>query len=224
MGDGFQFLDIILLAMVAAFIFLRLRGVLGKRTGHEQQPRDEHEQPEEDWDQEADQQPDNVIKLDNREDAPEIELSPIDRAIADIRQLDRSFDKANFLQQAVSAYEYIVNAFANGDREMLKNLLAEDVYENFERSIAEREAAGQEMSTDIVAIKSADMLEAQLVGRTAELTVKFQTEMISETVDGEGELVGGDPHPRSVTEIWTFSKDMKARDPNWLLIATRSET
>lgn len=223
MGDGFQFLDIILLAMVAAFIFLRLRGVLGKRIGHEQTP------PEPEKEQEDDLNPDddNVIQLGDHSDGEPLssfEMSPIDKTLSEIKRIDRSFDKETFLQGAVSAYEYIVMSFANGDRDSLKNLLADDVYDNFERSISDREDAGQKMFTDIVAINSAELLEADLIGKTAELTVKFQTEMISRTEDEEGELISGDAEPRTVTEIWTFSKNLKSRDPNWRLLTTRSES
>jgi predicted lipid-binding transport protein (Tim44 family) len=223
MGDGFQFLDIILLAMVAAFIFLRLRGVLGKRMGHEQSPQER----EEDNDHEQIQDDDNVIQLGDHsenEALSDFGLDPIDKTLGDIKRIDRSFDKATFLQGAESAYEYIVMAFANGDRDSLKNLLADDVYDNFERSISDREAAGQKMFTDIVAIRSAELIEADLTGKTAELTIKFQTEMISRTEDEEGEDISGDSGPRTVTEIWTFSKNLKSRDPNWRLITTRSES
>ena len=101
-------------------------------------------------------------------------------------------------------------------------LLADDVYDNFDRSIQDREDRNETMSTDIVAIHSAEILEATLDGKDAEVTVKFDAEMISMTKDEEGLVVSGDPQPHRVHELWTFARNLRSRNPNWLLITTRS--
>ena len=126
-----------------------------------------------------------------------------------------------FVQGAQAAYEEIVVAFANGDRDTLKMLLSEKVFENFDASIQQREDRNEKMSTDIVSIHSAEITDAMLEGREAEVTVKFDAEMITMTKDEEGVVIAGDPQPHMVHELWTFSRNLKSRNPNWLLITTR---
>ena len=227
MDDGFQFLDIILLAAVAGFIFLRLRSVLGRRMGHEQSPREEKPpRPVEGHKGDFDDKPaeDNVVLLgDNaRKTEPSpFAGTPLMRTLSDIRRIDKTFDQRTFVEGAQAAYEAIVVAFAKGDRETLKMLLSETVYENFESSIEDREKRDETMSTDIVAVHSAEITDATLEGKEAEITVKFEAEMISMTKDDEGVVIAGDPQPHTVNELWTFARDLKSRNPNWLLITTR---
>lgn len=228
MGDGIQFLDIIFFAMVAGFIFLRLRSVLGRRTGHERRrpdgfglgPRPERAE-------------DNVVALPDRAGRPgpkseaEAKLwaedSPVGAGLTQIKIADHRFEPASFLEGAKQAYEMIVAAFAKGDRETLRMLLADEVYENFVTAIDERERQGHSLETTITAIKRADIAEARLEGKTAEVTVKFVSDMVSVTKDAQGELVGGPGREREVTDVWTFARDTTAKDPNWALVATRSE-
>ena len=227
MGEGFNFLDIILLAMVAAFILLRLRSVLGRRTGHEQQnPRSRLESPGGDVHRD-----DNVISLPDRDGEPARgpaaaepeDDTPLGAALTKIALADRSFDKAQFLEGARAAYEMIVTAFAAGDRKTLEPFLSDNVMENFGAVIDQREKSGQTQETTLVGIKSAEIIEAELDGRTAGVTVKFVSDMISVTKDSSGEVVAGDPAKVSlVTDIWTFSRNTRSRDPNWALTATRS--
>lgn len=228
MGDGSFFLDIILLAMVAAFIFFRLRGVLGKRMGHEQPPRDDlppktYGKPTDPAEEDGQ---DNVIPMNNQvevqRDPLPIDNSPKGKTLREIQSKDRNFRPEIFASQAEEAYEAIVIAFAQGDKDMLKDLLSEEVYRNFEQSIDQRQKDNLEMSTDILAVRSSSIEEATLEGRQAEITVRFEAEMISMTKDEEGVVVNGDPHPHDVRELWTFARDVKSRNPNWLLITTRS--
>ncbi|MEH6527912.1 MAG: Tim44/TimA family putative adaptor protein [Sneathiella sp.] len=224
MDNGFQFLDIILLAAVAGFIFLRLRSVLGRRMGHEQTPPEEQKQQTIEDDKSVDSD-DNVVTLDGKT-KPDIESpfagTELSRTLTQIRQIDKNFDQTTFAGGAQAAYEAIVVAFARGDRSTLKELLADDVYENFETSIQDREDQEHDMSTDIVAIHSADIIDATLEHKEAEVTVKFDAEMISMTKDEDGVVVAGDPQPHRVEELWTFARNLKSRNPNWLLITTRS--
>lgn len=228
MGDGIQFLDIIFFAMVAGFIFLRLRSVLGRRTGHERRrpdgfglgPRPERAE-------------DNVVALPDRGARPGAkaggdaklwaEDSPVGAGLTQIKIADHRFEPETFLEGAKQAYEMIVAAFAKGDRETLRMLLADEVYDNFVAAIAERERQGHSLETTITAIKRADITEARMDGKTAEVTVKFVSDMVSVTKDAQGELVGGPGREREVTDIWTFARDTTSKDPNWALVATRSE-
>ncbi|USG61386.1 Tim44/TimA family putative adaptor protein [Sneathiella marina] len=224
MDNGFQFLDIILLAAVAGFIFLRLRSVLGRRMGHEQSPPEEQKQRSIKDDKSADNE-DNVVTLDGKAKSPfesPFAGTELSRTLTQIRQIDKSFDQTTFASGAQAAYEAIVVAFARGDRSTLKELLADDVYENFETSIQDREDQEYNMSTDIVSIHSADIIDATLEHKEAEVTVKFDAEMISMTKDEDGVVVAGDPMPHRVQELWTFARNLKSRNPNWLLITTRS--
>lgn len=226
MGDG-SFLDIILLAMVAAFIFLRLRSVLGKRMGHEQSPREEiSRKPPQKTVKKDDDPSDNVIPMNDQVDYQREPLpfdnSPKGQVLREIQNKDRNFQPEIFASQAEAAYEAIVLAFAKGDRDMLKDLLSEEVYKNFEKSIETREKDNLEMSTDILAIRSSSIEDAMLEGKNAEITVRFEAEMITMTKDEEGVVVSGDPHPHEIRELWTFARDLSSRNPNWLLITTKS--
>lgn len=226
MGDG-SFLDIILLAMVAAFIFLRLRSVLGKRMGHEQSPREDiSRKPHQKTVEKDDDPSDNVIpmndQIDYTRDPLPFDNSPKGQVLREIQDRDRNFQPEIFASQAEAAYEAIVLAFAKGDRDMLKDLLSEEVYKNFEKSIENREKDNLEMSTDILAIRSSSIEDAMLEGKNAEITVRFEAEMITMTKDEEGVVVSGDPHPHEIKELWTFARDVTSRNPNWLLITTKS--
>lgn len=228
MGEGLQFLDIIFFVMVAGFVLLRLRSVLGRRTGHERRRQD----PFTNKDEVAD---DNVVSLPNRGDRDpaadkeaEAKLwaddSPVGPGLTQIKIADRSFEPGEFLGGARAAYEMIVLAFADGRRDDLKMLLNDEVYENFAQAIQSREDAGQTMETSITDLRGADIVEAGMNGRNAEVTVKFVSDMISVVRDQDGEMVpGSNPAEHEVVDIWTFARDVDARDPNWALVSTRSE-
>ena len=224
MGDGFQLLDIVLFAMVAAFLVLRLRSVLGKRTGHEQPRQDPISQRNQEAETDG-----NVVELPNRnhEADPMANLDPDDpltAGIADIRGADDSFDPGGFADGALGAFEMIVQGFAEGDRDNLQMLLADDVYENFEAAIDEREEAEETLESTIIGIKSAEVIEAGMDGKNAMVTVKFVSEQVNVTRDSEDRIIDGDPNQvTEITDIWTFSRDTKSGDPNWKLVETRSQ-
>lgn len=228
MGDGVQFFDIIIFAAIAVFLGLKLRGVLGRRTGSER-TRDPFAPTA------RDAARDKVVPLPDRtrptaEPAPApIEApaasDPADRlpGVEQIRAADPSFGSASFLGGARAAFEMIVAAFAAGDAGVLRPLLSDEVFENFNGAIKARNRAKETLETTLVGILSADILEAELQGRTAIVTVKFVSEQVNVTRDAEGKVVDGDPSTvAKVTDIWTFSRNTRARDPNWTLVATRS--
>jgi predicted lipid-binding transport protein (Tim44 family) len=232
----FDIYTIIFLAL-AVFIFLRLRSVLGQRTGRERPPYDPYSAP-----RDAVRAPgnDKVIPLPGRaSDAP---LTPAEPAVVPDRWKgiaepgstlaagfdaiaadDKSFDAAHFLVGARQAYEMIVTAFASGDRRQLKNLLSRDVYDGFEGAIAEREKRGEVAETRFVSIDKADIIGAEMRGKTAQLTIRFVSKLISATRDANGNVVDGNPDKvTEVTDVWTFARDISSRDPNWKLVATEA--
>lgn len=228
MGESFPFFDILLLAMIAAFIALRLRSVLGRRTGHEQQNppsrvrRDSVRQPDTDVAANEDVIPLPDRGADRRREPGGAE-TPLEAALTRIKIADTSFDSETFLSGARAAYEVIVTAFARGDIRTLQPLLDEKVRRSFTDVIESRKKAGQTQETTLVGIKSAEIVDAELEGRLASVTVKFVSDMISATKDAAGEVIAGDATKvTSVTDIWTFKRDVRSRDPNWLLAATRS--
>lgn len=226
MNDGFQFIDIIFFAMVAAFLVLRLRSVLGRRTGHERPP-------ETSWRGAEPAKPDNVIELPERRRGPAAPIpegppepyagTPLGAGLTQIRMLDPSFTTDRFLQGARAAFEMILGAFAAGDTKALRPLLNDEVFGYFKTAIDERRSNGETLETELVAVKSAEPVEATVEGRTAAVTIKFVTEQVNATRDAKGEVVEGDPNRiTEVVDLWTFARDLRSRDPNWLLTATRS--
>lgn len=229
MNEGFQFIDIIFFAAVAGFILLRLRGVLGRRTGHQRPP---PVQP-----RNIDEANENVIQLPDRDEAdemsahlaPEIEElddvtdSVVAAGIAQINSADGNFTHRSFLDGALGAFEIVIEAFAAGDRDRLGDLLDDDVYRPFSRVIDDREEAGHSHETTLVSIDETEIIEAGMNGRTAAVTVRFVTQQINVTRDGDGDVVDGDPtHVATVIDLWTFERDTRSRSPNWKLVATRS--
>ncbi|MBL26543.1 MAG: translocase [Rhodospirillaceae bacterium] len=215
MGGGFQFLDIILFAMIAAFLVVRLHRVLGKRTGHERQ----HETVK----REAEEVKDTVVHLPERRRATSESRHPAAAGLAQIKIADPNFDEDEFLAGAKTAFEYIVSAFAAGDKAQLRSLLADDLFASFVEEIDRRAGAGETQKTTITSIDGISILEAEMADRDAVVTVKIESQQINVTLDTEGRVIAGDPNDsEEVTDIWTFSRNTRSRDPNWALVKTRS--
>ena len=238
MGNGFQFFDIILFAMIAVFLILRLRNVLGRRDGHEGGGFSDMVNRLQDLDKkkkkkDAEAGNDNVIHLENQNEPiegdedfappPEEELTPLQKGLRAIAGADRDFDPDEFISGARIAFEYILGAYGAGDSKALKPLLNPDVFANFDMSIRERNDAGQTMEETLVGIRKAEMMEAELEGTLAHITVKFVSDQVHALSDSDGNVVEGDPNKIvDVTDFWTFTRDTRSRDPNWSLSATRS--
>jgi predicted lipid-binding transport protein (Tim44 family) len=140
-----------------------------------------------------------------------------------IAREDKTFDVKHFIAGARAAYEMIVLAYAEGDRRTLKNLLAREVYEGFEAAIRERENKGETVESRFVAIDKSDIAGAELRGRTAQITVRFVSQLISVTRNKAGNVIEGNPDKvTDVTDVWTFARDLSSRDPNWKLVATEA--
>jgi predicted lipid-binding transport protein (Tim44 family) len=224
MGDFPHYFDIILFAMVAAFLVLRLRSVLGRRTGNERRPDTSmFRRPP----PPAEAAGDKVVSLGNRGGPPPlVTATPADAVAAGlerIRGADESFDPTGFLEGARFAFETIVGGFAAGDQALLRPLLADDVYKPFAAAIEERVAAGETLETRILQLKAEDIVEAGLAGRTARVTVKFVSDQINVLRAHDGSIVDGDPNsPVEKTDFWSFARDTRSPDPNWVLVATTS--
>lgn len=209
--------EIVLLAMVALFVGLRLFAVLGQRTGHEQQPvtRPEAAQATETAAPLADAAPE-------RKEAGGLVYE--DGAAAGIRAIiaaDPSFDVARFLEGAQAAYRMTLEAFWKGDREELRYLASPDVYGEFEAAIRDREAAGHRLDNRLVAIERAVIEEARLSGRVAEIEVRFDADIAAVTRDSDGNVVAGTLTDAVEThDVWTFRRTLGSDDPNWLLVET----
>jgi predicted lipid-binding transport protein (Tim44 family) len=224
MGDLPHYFDIVLFAMVAAFLVLRLRSVLGRRTGNERRPDPLLRRAE----AQGDKVGDKVVALGNRAPLPPplVTATPADAVAAGlerIRGADPSFDATQFLEGARAAFEMIVEAFAAGDKSRLRPLLSDDVYKPFATAIEERTAAGETLETRILQLKRLDIVEAGLSGRIARVTAKFASDQINVLRAHDGSIVDGDPdHATEKTDFWSFARDTRSPDPNWSLVATAS--
>jgi predicted lipid-binding transport protein (Tim44 family) len=233
-GLNVDIYTIIFLAL-AVFIVLRLRSVLGQRTGRERPPYDISAA------RDAARVNDNVVALPGRsaESAPTAPVEPsvaidrwkdlaepgsaLARGFEAVAEKDQSFDPRGFLGGAKGAYEMIVTAFAQGDRRSLKDLLSPEVYEGFDAAIREREQRGEMAETRFVGIDKAEIVGAELRNRTAQITVKFSSQIVSVTRDKTGAVVDGSADKvTDVNDVWTFARDVSSRDPNWKLVATES--
>ncbi|MEJ2518429.1 MAG: Tim44/TimA family putative adaptor protein [Methyloceanibacter sp.] len=239
MSEAFDIYTLLFLVL-AVVIFIRLRSVLGRRTGNERPPYDPYSSPEPkqgtpegtvvalprgrnaDTPGPAEVGP-SAEDIEERLERYAKADSPLGKSLAALIKADPGFDPAQFLDGAKMAYEMIVAAFAEGDEKTLKQLLGDDVLDGFSRAIAERDERGETHHTTLVGIDKADMIEAELKDKQAFVTVKFVSELISVTRNAEGEVIDGDPKKvREVTDIWTFARDTDSRNPNWKLVATEA--
>lgn len=218
MTDGFQAIDIVFFALVAVFLVLRLRSVLGRRTGTEREP-------DREWPARSQSAPDNVIDLATarKPSADPVPEGPLAPGVMAIRSVDPSFDVDSFLLGARGAFEMILDAFANGDKEALRPLLADTVFQSFCSAIDARDRAGQSLTSELMGIRKIEAVEVHLDGAFAVVTVRFVSEQVNVLKDADGKIVSGDPNlVADVTDEWTFKRDTRTRDPNWHLSATRS--
>lgn len=238
----------IIFALLAIFVLWKLRSVLGSRTGSEkQQPphnsffrrpggtndNDDHKVIPLPGAAQAGSTvgsalppvgsarpaPQNLDRWKNYAESGSKNAAALDAVAA----MDPSFDLDGFIAGAKTAYEMIVTAFAAGDRQTLRNLLDQDVYESFVTAIAGRESRGEKMKTTVVSIDKIGVEDASLHDRTAQLTLRFASKLISVTENGAGTIIEGSPERVvNMIDIWTFARDSRSSDPNWKLVATQT--
>jgi predicted lipid-binding transport protein (Tim44 family) len=234
--------DIILIGLVAVFLILRLRSVLGKRTGNERPPaRDPFSppapppaSPPRGGDASGD---DNVVPLPtaNAPSRPTLATSgpggiratvlpSASAGVAAIRAADPGFEPMGFTAGARAAFTTIVEAFARGDTSALRPLLDSATFASFEGAIRGRVDRKEKAETTLIGFEASDIAAAEMQGTHAAVTVRFVSEQINVVRDSEGQIVDGNPNEvQKVVDLWTFRRDTKSSDPNWQLIKTESE-
>jgi predicted lipid-binding transport protein (Tim44 family) len=237
MDQGFDPLTLLIFA-AAVFLAFRLRSVLGTRSGNEKRydpipPSESREagKPAED----------SVVMFPGRRPAgdkpaeapaePKVpawtgfadEGSPVANGLQSIADIDPSFTAKSFMDGARIAYEMIVTAFADADKKALKPLLSRDVFEGFAAAIDNRQRAGQTLELRFVGLNSAQIVNVELAASRASITVKYASDQVTATKAADGSVIDGDPQKViEVTDVWTFERDLKSRDPNWKLVATEA--
>jgi predicted lipid-binding transport protein (Tim44 family) len=236
--DDFFDLPTLIVIGVAIFVLFRLRSVLGTRTGNERNPLERRNEAAAKAAKPGDEtvvqmrprpiEPANDGDLERRARKLETEITQFSRGDAEIAaglkaiaDADPGFGPKSFMEGAKSAYEMIVTAFAQGDRAMLKNLLEKDVYDGFERAIKDREASGNTVDFTFVGLPKVEITDAELDKRNANVTIRFDAEVVQATRDKDGQLIEGNADQvQTISDEWTFARSPKSRDPNWKLVAT----
>jgi predicted lipid-binding transport protein (Tim44 family) len=210
-------LEIVLLAMVAAFLGLRLYSVLGRRAEHEEEPAVQR------FDAEPAIRPAAVPTPVAPPRPAELDgvMPAVERALREIAAADSKFNLAQFLDGAKSAYRMILEAFWKGDRETLRELCDDDVYAGFAAALDAREAAGETMDNTLIRIEEVRVHSAVLDGRMARIALLFVADIAAVTRDRDGNVIAGSLDDAIESrDVWTFSRNVSARDPNWLLDET----
>lgn len=212
------YVEIILLAMIAGFLALRLYSVLGKRTGHEQpiaKPAEERvgngapPRPAPEVQAEAGGLPDSVIE------------PPARAGIRSVVSAEPGFDVTRFVDGGREAYRMVLEAFWKGDAKDLDWLVSEDVRRSFAEAIASREAAGHTLDNRLIAIEKATIANAVVEGRVARITLRFDADIAAVTRDADGQVIAGSLSDAVQThDVWTFERTLRSNDPNWTLVDT----
>jgi len=225
MGEG-SFLDILVLAAIAGFLILRLRSVLGRRTGTEQRRPNplatQQQPPARPEPRSPDRAPDNVVAMPDRPRGAANGDGGMANGLTQIKIADRSFSEGSFAGGARAAFKMIVEAFARGDTATLRPLLSDELYDEFSEAIRERLAAGHTLEETVESVDRAEIIDARMDGRTAFVTIRIGSRQKTVLHDADGTVIDGNPDQTvEVTDIWTFSRNTRASDPNWALVETR---
>ncbi len=200
MENHFGYLDLLLLAMFAGFIILRLRNILGRKTGHQGKAVDKFF-------------PKGVTTLKDLENNEAIKSNNVDEGV-----------KQNFLKGAKVAYEQIIVSFSKGDKKALKPLLAKNMFNRFSEVIDERKKKELQYETTFIGIKSAKVLEFKKIENIYKVSVNFVSEIITSVKDKDNKLIEGNPDTiKTVNDVWQFSKNMWSQDPTWYLVETSNK-
>ena len=211
--------EIVILAMVAAFLGLRLYSVLGRRAEHEEEPVP-HRFEREGHDESEESQPPRMAQPQAQIQAGDLPLG-VEQGVRAIAAADPGFDLLGFLEGAKGAYAMVLEAFWQGDRETLRELCDDDVYASFAAAIDAREAAGEELDNRLIRIEDATIKGAELDGRVARVTVLFVSDIAAVTRDKDGNVVGGSLDDAVESrDAWTFMRNVDAAGPDWKLDET----
>ena len=215
------FFDILILAIIAVFILNRLRNVLGKKTGNEE-----------------DLAQNLSVKTKLKETRPDRELKvkpnktldnsfsnlhedrDINKALNLIKKVESSFELENFIDKAKKAFEYILNAYSANNLKNLKVLLDEKIYQGYQKDIEKRIKKKEKFEITIINIKEPTVKFAKVVGKNAEITLEYESEQIHLLKNSKGDIIDGDSNQiLNISERWTFYRELKSRNPNWKLLS-----
>ena len=226
--------ELMVYALIAAALIFWLRSILGTRSDDDPYvPVAKLELSEDgkivtigfpEGAQEGDQQADIEKLFEEEKGNMAIENPHAKDGLIEIARLDTGFNVQAFLQAAQDAFVYVVESFADGDRETLADLLSPQVYEAFDKAITVRESAGETLQAEIQSIRKSSVVDARLEEKRAFITVRFLAEEMTHTKDKDGNIIQG--HPDKITQmrdVWTFFRDLKSKDPRWVVVETRED-
>ncbi|MEX1147324.1 MAG: Tim44/TimA family putative adaptor protein [Sphingomonadales bacterium] len=228
MNESFPYIDIILLAMFAGFIALRLRSVLGRRTGSERPPSEDVQK------RYSDESPDSTVNRNDvamDDDMPQADYRLVvdpstaaAREIESISAADRGFDMEQFAAGARGAYDLILNAFWNNELDEIRPFVSDPVYKDFATAAEGLASDGSSFDNTLERVRKIELDDARLDDQRAEITLRFISDVRLVTKDREGRVIAGNPVDETeAIDVWTFERDLVSRDPNWVLVATASE-
>ncbi len=202
MSEAFQYIDILILAIIAGIVLLRLRSVLGRRTGHEKTDKTSY-------------------NYETPQQSSEEKVVTIEPKVASSSREDGWFDKDDFLRGASNAYETIVTNFENGNKDALKPLLSNEVLNSFTSVIDERNSKNETVEFNFIGIEKSEIVHKDLKKNPMEVTVRFISEMITCIKNSKDEVISGSLNQvQKITDVWTFEKIKDKKTSNWLLTAT----
>ena len=202
MSEAFQYIDILILAIIAGIVLLRLRSVLGRRTGHEKTDKTSY-------------------NYETPQTSQEEKIIPIEPKTSSSKREDGWFDNDDFLRGAANAYETIVTNFENGNKDALKSLLSDDVLNSFSSVIDERNSKNETVEFNFIGIEKSEIVHKDLKKNPMEVTVRFISEMITCIKNSKDEVISGSLNQvQKITDVWTFEKIKDKKSSNWLLTAT----
>ena len=202
MSEAFQYIDILILAIIAGIVLLRLRSVLGRRTGHEKTDKTSY-------------------NYETPQQSSEEKVVTIEPKVASSSREDGWFDKDDFLRGASNAYETIVTNFENGNKDVLKPLLSNEVLNSFTSVIDERNSKNETVEFNFIGIEKSEIVHKDLKKNPMEVTVRFISEMITCIKNSKDEVISGSLNQvQKITDVWTFEKIKDKKTSNWLLTAT----
>ena len=202
MSEAFQYIDILILAIIAGIVLLRLRSVLGRRTGHEKTDKTSY-------------------NYETPQQSPEEKVVTIEPKVTSSTREDGWFDKDDFLRGASNAYETIVTNFENGNKDALKPLLSNEVLNSFTSVIDERNSKNETVEFNFIGIEKSEIVHKDLKKNPMEVTVRFISEMITCIKNSKDEVISGSLNQvQKITDVWTFEKIKDKKTSNWLLTAT----
>ena len=217
--NNIPYIDILILAMIAIFIINRLKNVLGKKTGNEQDIVEKYSRNKGNF---KESPPDQTSLSDQKENTVRDvffhEDPKINSALRKIYNQDENFDTKEFLDGSKKAFEFIIKNYSEENLEPLKNLLSKSIYNDFKSQINDRIKKSQNLDITIIGIKHAEIIQSSLKSNIANISVRFNSEQVQVIKDLKGKIIEGDSNQiLTIDEKWSFSKNLKSNDPNWTL-------